>query len=114
MNKNTTTFARAAGLGFAALVLAAAPALAVTVNNPTDKALEITADLGATEPKVKIEAGKSAKVDCPDGCEIRAVDLNSYGVSAKPGDKLTIKDGVLAYADGASDSKAEKGKSKTN
>lgn len=104
----------AAAFGLAAVTLAAGPALAVTVDNKTDKALEVTADLGATEPKIKVEAGKSAKLDCPEGCEVRAVGLNSYGLSAKTGDKLVIKDGMLAHADGMAGDKAEKGKSKTN
>ncbi len=101
---------KSAALGFAVLALAAGPALAVTVQNPTDKPLEVTADLGASEPKVTVDAGKSAKLDCPEGCEVRAVGLNSYGVSAKTGDKLTVKDGALAFAEGAS---TEKGKTKT-
>ncbi|MDR4306492.1 hypothetical protein IHQ68_07670 [Chelatococcus sambhunathii] len=104
------TTVKTAALGFAAMALAAGPALAVTVQNPTDKALEVVADLGATEPKVTVEPGKSAKLDCPEGCEVRAIGLNSYGVSAKTGDKLTVKDGALAYADGAA---GEKGKTKT-
>lgn len=90
------TTAIAAGFAFIAT-----PALAVTIDNMTDKALEVTVDLGATEPKVKVEAGKSAKLDCPEGCEVRAVDLNSYGVTAKIGDKLVIKDGMIAFAEGA-------------
>lgn len=100
---------KSAALGLAALALAAGPALAVTVQNPMDKPLEVTADLGATEPKITVDPGKSAKLDCPEGCEVRAVGLNSYGVSAKTGDRLTVKDGVLAFSEGAA---ADKGKSK--
>lgn len=103
-------FARIAALAIGATALAAGPALAVTVANPTDKALEITADHGAKEAKTNIDAGKSAKIDCADGCEIRAVGLNSYGVSVKPGDSLTVKDGSLQHADAGG---TDKSKSKT-
>ncbi|RXF74588.1 hypothetical protein [Hansschlegelia zhihuaiae] len=92
-------------LAVGATLLAAGPALAVTVANETDKALEVTADLGAQEPKTKIEPGKSAKLDCPEGCEIRVEALNSYGVAAKTGAKLVIKDGMLKHADAAKASK---------
>lgn len=103
------TFARIAAIAVGATAIAAGPALAVTVANPTDKALEITADHGEKEAKTSIDAGKSAKIDCADGCEIRAVGLNSYGVSVKPGDSLTVKDGMLQHAEAGG---AAKGKSK--
>lgn len=81
----------------AALMLAAGPALAVTVSNQSDKAMTVTVDLGATEPKTEIPAGKSATLDCPEGCELR-VPTVSYGLAAKSGEKVTIgKDGFLAY-----------------
>jgi len=110
------TFARVATLSIGALALTAAPALAVSVANQTDKPVEVTVDLGATEPKTNIEAGKTAKLDCPEGCEIRAVGLNSYGVGAKAGDKLVIKDGMLGFEGSMSAADAgskDKGKSKT-
>lgn len=103
------TFAQIAALAVGAAALAAGPAFAVTVANPTDKALEITADHGEKEAKTSIDAGKSMKIDCADGCEIRAVGLNSYGVSAKTGDSLTVKDGLLQHATSGA---ADKGKSK--
>lgn len=90
-----------AAVAFGVTMLAAGPALAVTVANETDKALEVTVDLGAQEPKTRIDAGKSTKLDCPEGCEIRVEALNSYGVAAKTGAKLVIKDGKLQHADAA-------------
>jgi hypothetical protein len=100
-----------------AAVFAAGPALAVTVTNQSDKAHEVTVDLGAEEPKTNIEAGKSAKVDCPEGCEIRVVAGSSYGIAAKPDDKIVIgKDGMLMHegqkAADAGKAAGEKGKAK--
>lgn len=109
-----STIARSFALALAAVTFAAAPALAVTVTNQTDKAHEITVDLGATEPKTSIDAGKSAKLDCPEGCELRINSGNAYGLSAAKGDKVVIgKDGMLAHGGAATETKAEKGKSKT-
>lgn len=112
------SFARMTALSIGTAALMAGPALAVTVTNQTDKAHEVTADLGATEPKTNIEAGKSAKLDCPEGCEVRAVGLNSYGVMAKSGEKLVIKDGMLGFEGAKSTVEAKndkdgKAKSKT-
>jgi hypothetical protein len=90
-------------LAAAALTLAAGPALALTVANRHDKALEVTTDLGMEEPKTKVDAGQSAKLDCPNGCELR-VPTMSYGLAAKEGDKVVIgKDGMLAYEDHGAD-----------
>lgn len=108
---------RIAALAIGAVALSAAPALAVTVMNQTDKALEITADLGAEEPTTNVEAGKSAKIQCPEGCEIRATSLNSYGLMAKSGDKIVAKNGTLAYAgseDAVEASNKDKSKKSTN
>ncbi|MFC7053119.1 hypothetical protein ACFQI3_10510 [Hansschlegelia quercus] len=93
-----------------ALVLTTAPALAVTVTNLSDKAVEVTADRGVEEPKTKIEAGETVRLDCPGGCELRAPTM-AYGLSAMPGDKAVFgKDNMLAYED----SGAKPAKSKTN
>jgi hypothetical protein len=102
------TYGAMAALALGATMLAAGPALAVTVANETDKAHEVTVDLGDQEPKTKIDAGKSAKLDCPGGCEVRVQALNSYGVPAKTGAKLVIKDGMLQHADAASTAKTSK------
>lgn len=85
-------------VGFAAaLALAAGPALAVTVSNQSDKTQTVTVDLGNEEPKTEIAPGKSATLDCPEGCELRATST-SYGLPAQKGDKVVIgKDGILAY-----------------
>lgn len=91
--KTTRTFAVAA----AALMLAAGPALAVTVTNQSDKAMSLTVDLGDNEPKTDVAPGATAKVDCPEGCELR-VPTFSYGLAATSGDKVLIgKDGVLVH-----------------
>lgn len=96
MNIRKTTALTA--IAFGALTLAAAPAFAVTVTNGAEKAHKVTVDLGNDEPVTEIAPGKSAKLECPEGCELR-VDALSYGYPAAAGDKLTIKkDGTLAYA----------------
>lgn len=93
------TFAKAAVLAFGATAFAAAPAFAVTVANKFDKAVEVTADLGAEEPVTKIEAGKSAQINCPGGCELRVNTGNSYGLAATSGQSVEIgKDGMLSHA----------------
>ncbi len=90
------TWAKAAAAS-AALTLAAAPAFAVTVQNDYDKALDVKADHGAEEPTTRIEAGKSARIDC-DGCELR-VPTSGYGVHPEKGDKVVIaKDGIMRFA----------------
>ncbi|GLK75493.1 hypothetical protein GCM10008171_07470 [Methylopila jiangsuensis] len=92
----TTRLAQAAAVAAIGL-FAAGPALAVSVSNMSDKAMEVTADLGENEPKTKIDAGKTVKIDCPEGCELRVPTI-SYGLAATKGDKVVIgKDGVLAY-----------------
>lgn len=113
------TFGRMMVLALGAATFAAGPALAVTVTNQSDKAHEVTVDLGSEEPKTNIEAGKSAKLDCPEGCEIRAVAGSSYGIAAKSDDKIVIsKNGMLMYegqkaAVEASNTAGEKGKAKS-
>lgn len=108
------TFAKSMVLALGATAFAAAPALAVTVANQFDKAVEVTADLGEKEPKTTIEAGKSAQIDCPGGCELRVNTGNSYGLAAASGQSVVIgKDGMLSHA-GDQQASSEKGeKSKT-
>ena len=111
------TFAKSMVLALGATAFAAAPALAVTVANKFDKAVEVTADRGAEEPTTKIEAGKSAQIDCPGGCELRVNTGNSYGLTASSGQSVVIgKDGMLAHAGDqqAASGKAEKSKTKTD
>ena len=91
--------AGAALLAVSAMTFAAAPALALTVANQSDKAQEITVDRGADEPRTKIDAGKSANLECPGGCEVRVVGMG-YGLPARDGDKIVVgKDLLLSYAD---------------
>lgn len=98
----------------AALLLAAGPAFAaVSVTNQSDKAHEITADHGDKEPKMTIEPGKRASVDCPSGCELRVTGMG-YGLPAKPGDAVVIgKDGMLAFEGAERQASNEDGKKKT-
>lgn len=91
--------------------------MAVTVANKFDKAVEVTADQGVEEPKTTIEAGKTAQIDCPGGCELRVNTGNSYGLAAQPGQSVVIgKDGMMSHAadQQASNDKAEKSKTKTD
>jgi hypothetical protein len=90
-------YAKTAAVAAAVTMLAAGPALAVTVTNQSDKSHEVTVDLGDKEPKTTIEAGKSAKLDCAGGCELRVTGMG-YGLPGAPGEKLVIgKDSILAY-----------------
>ncbi len=87
------TLAIAAG----ALALAAGPALAVTVANGGDSPKKVVVDLGEQETEHAIEAGATAKLACPEGCELRIVGLG-YGWAATAGDTLSIgKDGLMSY-----------------
>ncbi|WP_378774485.1 hypothetical protein [Methylopila musalis] len=104
----TTILARAAAVAAIGL-FAAGPALAVTVTNTSDKAIEVTADLGEKEPKTNVDAGKTVTIDCPEGCELRVPTL-SYGLAATKGDKVVInKEGVLAYESQVQDARNETG-----
>lgn len=106
------TFAKAAVLALGATAFAAAPAFAVTVANKFDKAVEVTADLGAEEPKTTIEAGKSAQINCPGGCELRVNTGNAYGLAATAGQSVEIgRDGMLVHA-GDAQASNDKAKSK--
>jgi hypothetical protein len=90
-------FAPITAIALGASVIAAGPAFALTVTNKTDKAQDVTVDRGAEEPVTKVEAGKSATIECPEGCELRAVGINSYGISAEPQDKIVISQDGLMY-----------------
>ncbi len=93
----TKDFAGLTAASVAVALLSAAPALAVTVTNQSDKTHEVVVDHGVDEPKTEIEAGKSMKLDCPNGCELR-LTTSGYGLSAVTGDEAVIgKDGLLAY-----------------
>lgn len=53
-----------------AAVLFTAPAYAVTVENKSAGAIKIGIDYGAKEEVKDIEANKSVKFDCPEGCGV--------------------------------------------
>jgi len=112
--QNMMTLAKSMVVALGATAFAAAPAFAVTVANSFDKPVEVTADLGASEPKTTIEAGKSAQIDCAGGCELRVNTGNSYGLSVASGQSVVIgKDGILAYGGDQQASSDKGGKSKT-
>jgi hypothetical protein len=56
--------------GAAFLAVLAAPAAAVTVTNKAASEITIGVDLGNTEKVETIAAGKSVKLDCPEGCGV--------------------------------------------
>jgi hypothetical protein len=58
-------------LGTAAvLALVATPAAAVTVKNDAAAEITIGVDMGDKEEIKTVGAGKSVKLDCPDGCGV--------------------------------------------
>lgn len=54
----------------AALLMMAGPALAVTVENTSDKEISIGVDWGSKEEVKTIAAGKSMTFDCKEGCGV--------------------------------------------
>jgi hypothetical protein len=71
----------------AASVLLASPAMAVTVENTSDKEFKIGVDYGNKEDVKTVAAQKAAKLDCPEGCGI----TGPWGYSwlAKGDDKMS-------------------------
>lgn len=57
-------------MGTAALLMIAGPAAAVTVKNTSDAEFTIGVDMGNKEDVKTIGAGKSVKLDCPEGCGV--------------------------------------------
>lgn len=76
----------------AALVLAAGTAAAATVKNTSDGEITIGVDMGNNEKIEKIAAGKSAKLDCKDGC----------GVTGPWGFSWWVAEGDTVTTDGSS------------
>jgi hypothetical protein len=78
-----------------ALMLAASPAAALTIENQDKAELKVGIDEGNVEHVKTVPAGKSADLSaqCKDGCGL----TGPWGFSwmAKPGDKLTFKDAKL-------------------
>lgn len=79
------------------MTLAATPAFAITVTNQDKGEHTLTVDKGETETDQKLAGGASTEVDCQGGCELR-VKGSGYGRSVEKGDKLVIKDGMIAFA----------------
>lgn len=73
----------------AALFLMMGSALAVTVENKSSGEITIGVDYGNKEDIKEIAAGKSVKLDCPDGCGI----TGPWGFSwwAKGDDTISTK-----------------------
>jgi hypothetical protein len=92
---------RSVAATFGALVLAASPAWAVTVTNQAKQEHTLTVDLGEKENDLKIAAGASLKLDCPDGCAVRLRSGPAgYDRMAAGGEALVINQGgFLDYAD---------------
>lgn len=57
-------------MGTAAFLMIAGPAAAVTVKNNSDAEITVGVDMGSKEEVKTIGAGKSVKLDCPDGCGV--------------------------------------------
>lgn len=86
-------------IALAGVMLAATPALAITVTNQNKSEQTFTVDQGENQADQKIAAGASSEVECKEGCELR-VRGSGYGRSAKGGDTLVIDEsGLLHFAD---------------
>lgn len=85
-------------MGTVALLMIAGPAAAVTVKNTSSAEISIGIDTGNSESTKKIAAGKSAKIDCPDGCGVTGPWGFSWMAS---GDDVITTDGKsLVTVDG--------------
>ena len=82
----------------AGTLLAATPALAITVTNRDKGEHTLTVDKGEAQATQKLAAGASAEVDCKEGCELRVAG-SGYGRSVEKGDKLVIAEGMIRFAD---------------
>ena len=81
----------------AGTMLAASPALAITVTNQDKAEHTLTVDQGEAQAEQKLAAGASTEVECKGGCELR-VRGSGYGRSPEKGDKLVIDEGMLHFA----------------
>ena len=81
----------------AAVMLAAGPALALTVTNKDGKEHTIGLDMGDKETVHKIPAGQSVtfKDECKDGCGVTGPW--GYSKMAKTGDTITTDGKSLIY-----------------
>lgn len=76
----------------AAVLLAAGPAAAATVTNKAGSDITIGVDKGASEKTQTVGAGKSVKLDCPEGC----------GVTGPWGFSWMVAEGDTITSDGSS------------
>jgi len=77
--------------GAAALAVMASPAAAVTVTNKAAAEITVGVDWGSKEKVETIPAGKSVKIDCPEGCGV----TGPWGFSWKAsGDDEITTDGT--------------------
>ena len=82
----------------AGMMLAATPALAVTVTNQDKGEHTLTVDQGVSQADRKLAGGASTEVECLGGCELR-VRGSGYGRSVETSDKLVIDDeGMIRFA----------------
>jgi len=82
----------------ACTMLAATPALAITVINQDKEEHTLTVDKGEAQSIQKLAAGASAEVECNEGCELRVAG-SGYGRSVEKGDKLVIEGGMIHFSD---------------
>jgi hypothetical protein len=96
----------------AASMLLASPAMAVTVENTSDKEFKIGVDYGNKEDVKTVASQKSTKIDCPDGCGITGPwgyswlatgndDMSSDGTS-----QIVVSEGGASQGAGAGDAGA--------
>lgn len=82
----------------ACTMLAATPALAITVTNQDKGEHTLTVDKGEAQADQTLAAGASAEVECKEGCEFRVAG-SGYGRSVEKGDKLVIAGGMIRFSD---------------
>ena len=75
-------------------VMAAMPAVAVTVHNRDVEMREVTFDKGTDENRHKIAPGASVSEMCPAGCAVRVVG-RGHDFIAREGDVLSITEMVV-------------------
>ena len=82
----------------AGTMMAATPALAITVTNQDKAEHTFTVDQGEEQADRKLAAGASTEVECKGGCELR-VRGSGYGRSVETGDNLVIDgEGMIRFA----------------
>lgn len=83
--------------GTFALMVAASPAFALTINNMDKDERAVTIDHGTKEDQLKIPGGKSANADCAGVCAVRLSEGGTgHDTMAKTGDKLVIENSKIS------------------